>query len=414
MRKTTKPDHALRDSLVAIAGVILIAANLRAAVSGLSPIYDIVSRDVPLGIDARALLGSLPPIGFVIGGLLTPRLTRRIGLEWNLVALVAIIMVGHLLRSVATDWTVLAVGSAMALIGSGMGNVSLPPVIKKYFPQHIGTMSASYIAFVSLGSVIPPLIVVPLSEAASWRWTMVLWAAFAAISLIPWLLQIRKTKRLTVVAEIPAPARQLTLRRSPTAWAIAVAFSVSSITGYGMFAWLPDIAKDAAGMSELNAAILLSIFAFAGTPMSVAMPLIAARIKNVGWLTATGGLLIGAGFLGMLVAPTVAPYLWVILFGTGPLLFPLALVLINLRTESTAASLQLSSFAQFVAYSVAAVVPPLMGLSRAVSGNWDLALAALALTGIGTAWSAVVLSRNNSVESELSPNPTNAQRGSRN
>ncbi len=405
MRTTTKPSHALRDSLVAIAGVILIAANLRAAVSGLSPIYDIVSRDVPLGIDARALLGSLPPIGFVIGGLITPSLTRRIGLEWNLVVLVLTIVAGHLLRSVATDWTILALGSAIALVGSGMGNVSLPPVIKKYFPHHIGTMSATYIAFVSLGSVLPPLIGVPLSEAASWRLTMVLWAVFAALALIPWLMHIRDTKQLTTNIEPPRTGPPLNLRRSPTAWAIAVAFSVSSITGYGMFAWLPDIAKDAAGMSELEAAVLLSIFAFAGTPMSVVMPLVAARVKNIGWLTAVGGMLISAGFGGMLLAPTVAPYLWVILFGTGPLLFPLALALINLRTESTAASLQLSSFTQFVAYSVAAVAPPLMGLSRAVTGNWDVALGALALTGLGTAWSAVVLVRNSTVESELASQP---------
>lgn len=401
MRTTTKPSHALRDSLVAIAGVILIAANLRAAVSGLSPIYDIVSRDVPLGIDARALLGSLAPIGFVIGGLLTPRLTRRIGLEWNLVVLVLTIVTGHLLRSIATDWTVLAVGSAIALIGSGMGNVSLPPVIKKYFPHHIGTMSATYIAFVSLGSVVPPLIGVPLSEAASWRLTMVLWAVFAALALIPWLIHLRDTKQLTTSIEPPRTGPPLNLRRSPTAWAIAVAFSVSSITGYGMFAWLPDIAKDAAGMNELDAAVLLSIFAFAGTPMSVVMPLLAARVKNIGWLTAVGGVLISAGFGGMLLAPTAAPYLWVILFGTGPLLFPLALALINLRTESTAASLQLSSFTQFIAYSVAAMAPPLMGLSRAITGNWDVALCALALTGLGTAWSAVVLARNSTVESEL-------------
>jgi len=401
MRTTTKTNRALRDSVIAIVGVILLAANTRTAVSGLSPIYDIISGDVPLGINARALLGSLPPLGFVIGGLLTPRLTRRIGLEWNLVVLIAVTVVGHLVRSVATDWTVLAVGSALALIGSGMGNVSLPPVVKKYFPGHIGTMSATYIGFVSLGSVVPPLIAVPLSEATSWRITLALWAAFAALALIPWLLQIRQVPRLSGDSDIPVATSPLDIRRSPTAWAIAVAFAVSSIAGYGMFAWLPDIAKDAAGMSEFDAAVLLSVFALAGTPMSIVTPLIAARVKNVGWLTAVGGLLIFSGFTGMLVAPTLAPYFWVILFGSGPLLFPLALALINLRTESTAASLQLSSFTQFIAYTVAATVPPLMGLSRAITGNWDIALGALALSGLCVGWSAIVLARNNSIESEL-------------
>jgi CP family cyanate transporter-like MFS transporter len=383
-----------------VIGVILIAANTRSAVSGLSPIYDIINQDVELGINVRAILGSLPPIGFVIGGLLTPRLTRRIGLEWNLVTLVALIAIGHTVRAFATDWTILALGSAIALVGSGMGNVSLPPTIKKYFPQHIGPMSAAYITFVSLGSVVPPLIAVPLSESLSWQFTMAIWATFAATALIPWFVEIRSGKNSgdplgSVVGD------KLTLVKSPTAWAIAVAFSVSSITGYGMFAWLPDIVKDAAGMTEFEGGLMLSVFAFAGTPMSLAMPLIAARIRNVGWLAALGGLLIFSGFGAMLVAPTVAPYLWVVLIGSGPLLFPLSLALINLRTESTSASLQLSAFTQFIAYSVAATVPPLMGLSRALTGSWSLALGVLALSGLGAAWAAWVLSRNNSVESEL-------------
>lgn len=403
MGTTTRSKTALRDSLVAVIGVILIAANTRSAVSGLSPIYDIVNRDVPLGIDARALLGSLPPIGFVIGGLLTPRLTRRIGLEWNLVTLVALIAIGHAVRAFATDWTVLALGSAIALIGSGMGNVSLPPTIKRYFPHHIGPMSATYITFVSLGSVVPPLIAVPLSESLSWQFTMAIWATFAATAMIPWFVEIRSGHNSgDPIGSVAGPTLPLT--QSPTAWAIAIAFSVSSITGYGMFAWLPDIAKDAAGMTELEGGLMLSVFAFAGTPMSLAMPLIAARVRNVGWLAGLGGLLILTGFGAMLLAPTAAPYLWVVIFGSGPLLFPLSLALINLRTESTSASLQLSAFTQFVAYTVAATVPPLMGLSRAVTGSWDLALTCLALTGLGAAWSAIVLARNNTVESELVPN----------
>lgn len=403
MGTTTRNKTALRDSIVAVIGVILIAANTRSAVSGLSPIYDIVNQDVPLGIEARAVLGSLAPIGFVIGGLLTPRLTRRIGLEWNLVTLIALIAIGHSVRALATDWTVLALGSAIALIGSGMGNVSLPPTIKKYFPRHIGPMSATYITFVSLGSVVPPLIAVPLSESMSWQFTMIIWAAFAAAALIPWFMEIGSGRDSgDPIGEIGGD--KLALTKSPTAWAIAVALSVSSIAGYGMFAWLPDIAKDAAGMSEVEGGLMLSVFAIAGTPMALAMPLIAARIRNVGWLTAFGGLLIFIGFGAMLVAPTTVPYLWVVFFGVGPLLFPLSLVLINLRTESTSSSLQLSAFTQFFAYSVATTVPPLMGLSRALTGTWDIALACLALTGLAAGWSAVILSRNNTVESELATN----------
>ncbi|MFM6968724.1 MAG: CynX/NimT family MFS transporter [Microbacteriaceae bacterium] len=400
MGTTTRSNTALRDSFVAVIGVILIAANTRSAVSGLSPIYDIIARDVPLGLDARAVLGSLPPIGFVLGGLLTPRLTKQIGLEWNLVTLVALVAIGHTVRAIATDWTVLAIGSAIALIGSGMGNVSLPPTIKKYFPGHIGPMSAAYISFVSLGSVIPPLIAVPLSDATSWRVTMVVWAGFAATALLPWFFEIRHQKANPVERESTHGPR-LDLLKSTTARAIAIAFAISSITGYGMYAWLPDIAKELAHMSEIDGGLMLSVFAFAGTPMALAMPIIAARVKNIGWITAFGGLLIIVGFTAMNLMPTVAPFLWAVLFGAGPLLFPMSLALINLRTESTSASLQLSSFVQSIGYGVAATVPPLMGLARAVTGSWHVALIGLALTGFGAVWSAIILSRNNTVEAEL-------------
>ncbi|MEN9740429.1 MAG: hypothetical protein RLZ72_695 [Actinomycetota bacterium] len=400
MGTTTRSKAALRDSIVAVLGVILIAANTRSAVSGLSPIYDIVSKDVPLGLDARAILGSLPPIGFVLGGLLTPRLTKRIGLEWNLVALIGTITLGHIVRSLATDWTVLALGSAIALIGSGMGNVSLPPTIKKYFPNHIGTMSAAYITCVSLGSVIPPLIAVPLSDATSWRITMFLWAVIAATALIPWFVEIR-TQHSNPAARDTTHGVRLNLVKSKTALAIAISFSVSSITGYGMYAWLPDIAKELAHMTEVEGGLMLSLFAFAGTPMALAMPILAARVKNIGWLTMFGGLLIIVGFTAMNFFPTVAPYVWTVLFGAGPLLFPMSLALINLRTQSTSASLQLSSFVQTIGYGIAATVPPLMGIARAFSGSWNLALIGLALTGFGAIWSAIVLSRNNTVEAEL-------------
>ena len=89
------------------------------------------------------------------------------------------------------------------------------------------------------------------------------------------------------------------------------------------------------------------------------------------------------------------------MLGCGPLLFPLALVLINLRTRSSGVSLQVSAFAQFVAYSISAVAVPLLGLSHAVTGSWHLALVAVAATGLIAVWSGTILARNRTVESEL-------------
>jgi CP family cyanate transporter-like MFS transporter len=390
-----------RDTIVAVLGVVLVAMNTRTAVSGLSPIYDIIDTDVPLGIDARAILGSLPPIAFVIGGLITPRITRAVGLEWNLVVLLSLIAVGHAVRGAANDWYTLVAGSALVLVGSGMGNVSLPPVVKRYFPSAIGAMSSAYMTFVAIGSIVPALIAVPLSLGTSWRIALGGWVLLALGALIPWLIEIRRGRRSLEVPMVEVLDERLHVHRSPTAQAIAATLVVSSITGYGMFAWLPDIAKESAQLNQADGGIMLAIFAGAGLPLALAIPFLASRIRNIAVLVFIGAGLTSTGALGLAFAPTVAPFVWAVVLGTGPLLFPLALVLINLRTRSSGASLQVSAFAQFVAYSISAVAVPLLGFSRAITGSWQLALIAIAATGLIAVWSGTVLARNRTVESEL-------------
>jgi CP family cyanate transporter-like MFS transporter len=398
---TPRPSWLHRDTLLAVVGVVLVAINTRTAVSGLSPIYDIINTDVALGIDTRAILGSLPPIAFVIGGLITPRITRAVGLEWNLVVLLSLIAVGHVVRGAANDWYTLVAGSALVLIGSGMGNVSLPPVVKHYFPNAIGAMSSAYMTFVAIGSILPALIAVPLSLGTSWRFALGGWVVVALGGLAIWLIEIRRGRRSTIVLLPEVPIGRLRVHRSPTAQAIAATLVVSSITGYGMFAWLPDIAKELAQLNQAEGGFMLALFAGAGLPLAISIPFFASKIRNISLLVFIGAGLTSVGALGLAFAPTVAPYLWAVVFGSGPLLFPLALVLINLRTRSSGASLQVSAFAQFVAYSISAVFVPLMGFSRAVTGSWHLALVAIAAAGLLAVWSGTVLARNRTVESEL-------------
>jgi CP family cyanate transporter-like MFS transporter len=398
---TPRPSWLHRDTLVAVLGVVLVAMNTRTAVSGLSPIYDIIDTDVALGIDARAVLGSLPPIAFVIGGLITPRITRLVGLEWNLVILLSFMTVGHVVRGAANDWYTLVAGSALVLIGSGMGNVSLPPVVKHYFPNAIGAMSSAYMTFVAIGSIVPALIAVPLSLGTSWRIALGAWVFLSLGALIPWLIEIRRGRRSTDTTIPEIRGERLRIHRSPTAWAIAATLVVSSTTGYGMFAWLPDIAKESALMNQAEGGLILALFAGVGLPIALGIPLLAAKTPNVSAIVFVGSGLTITGALGFALAPTAAPYLWAAVIGSGTLLFPLALVLVNLRTRSSGASLQVSAFAQFVAYSVAAMAAPLMGFSRAATGSWQLAMIGIAVIGLAAVWSGTVLARNRTVESEL-------------
>ena len=52
-------------------------------------------------------------------------------------------MVGHLGRALAPSAGVLLAATVVTLLGVGVANVLLPPIVKRYFPDRIGTVSAN-------------------------------------------------------------------------------------------------------------------------------------------------------------------------------------------------------------------------------------------------------------------------------
>ena len=94
------------------------------------------------------------------------------------------------------------------------------------------------------------------------------------------------------------------------------------------------ILRDLAGVSPAEAGALLALYAAMGLPAGLIVPIVAARYGKVRLLIAVAIVALAIGYLGLLLVPTVATWLWVALAGIGPMLFPLALVLINLRTRT--------------------------------------------------------------------------------
>jgi CP family cyanate transporter-like MFS transporter len=82
-----------------------------------------------------------------------------------------------------------------------------------------------------------------------------------------------------------------------------------------------------------------------------------------------------AGFLGLLLAPTAAPWVWVVLLGIGQgSSFPLSLTMLVLRSPTPEATTALSSMAQTGGYLIAALGVLLVGVLHAATGSWSLAV----------------------------------------
>jgi CP family cyanate transporter-like MFS transporter len=384
-------------------GIVLLALNLRTAVAVLSPILSYVSGDIPLDSIGIGLLGMLAPLAFAASGFIAPIVARRIGLELTTVLACAAMIVGPLLRAVAPNYLVLVLGSVFALAGMGFANIVLPPIIKKYFPDRVGLLTGTYVTLMSISASVPPLIAAPLAESAGWRITLGAWAILAVGALIPWLIVLLQHRRSLADGAVPVVSQALLGRMhgSRVARALALAFAVTALNVYGMFAWLPEIVIDTAGTTPAQAGALVALFGIIGLPLGLLAPVLATRVRNIGWVLVGAVACYVAGYAGLLLAPGAATWLWVLLIGAGPIVFPLCLVLINLRTRSHEGSIALSGFVQGIAYALGALGPLLIGLLHDLTGGWAVPLVFLLGTTLLTLVSAVMLAKPVLVEDEL-------------
>ncbi|MDJ0376596.1 MFS transporter [Cryobacterium sp. PH31-L1] len=389
---------------LALLGIIFVAANLRNAVAALSPIVTEINVDIPLSAVSIGVLGMLPPVCFALFGIFTPMITRRHGLEVPLVLALVAILLGHVTRGLSGSITMLIIGSVIAFAGLGVGNVLLPPLVKKYFPDRVGLMTSVYVTVVSLSTLVPPLIAVPVADAAGWRVSLGMWMLLALLALVPWITMLvrhRTTQTPGPVVDEADAAILGRLWKSSIAWAIAGVFAASSLNAYAMFAWLPQLLVDTAGVSPAQAGTLLAVYAGMGIPCALIIPVLTARMANVGPLVYIGVFLFMAGDLGLLFAPETLTWLWVSFAGLGPLFFPLALVLINLRTRTHAGAVALSGFVQSVGYTLGALGPLVFGLLHELSGGWTWPLGFLLATALAIIIAGTVIGRPHMLEDDL-------------
>jgi len=414
---------------LAVLGVLLCAFSLRSAVASLSPVVDLIARDFPLSPTVVGLIGSAPPVCFAVFGLVTPLLERRLGLERVAVIALGAIALGLFLRGVTGDAVGLLLTTALVFAGVGMGNILMPPLVKKYFADRIGLMMTLYTSAMAFSTFVPPLVAVPVADAAGWRFSVALWGVFALAGMIPWIAMLLRAAPTSAAPEQrrpvadpadaaasvdrdepltgPIPTSPQTrslfgrLARVPLTWALAATFATSSTMAYVSFAWLPSVFIDIARVDAATAGLLLSLFAAIGLPASLLVPVLVVRMqatRPVVLVGSIGGLI---GLAGLILAP--APgllWLWAVLFGLNGVLFPLALVLISIRSRTPESAVVLSSFVQSVGYTLAAVFPVLFGVLHAATGGWTWSLLLLGAVLIAVIPFGMVAGRRVTVEDE--------------
>lgn len=379
-----------------LAGIVLSAFNLRTAVTSLTPLLDELGRLFGFGAAMTGVFGMMPTAAFALFGALTPALARRIGLERTALLSMLLATAGLLLRPAAGGTTGLLVGSAIALAGMGIGNIVLPPLVKRYFADRVGAVSTLYITVLQLGTILPALLAVPLAAAANWQLSLGAWALFAIVATMPWaallVIERRHASPLAQVhnsavapgdeaPELAEPTASGRIWRSPVAWGMALMFGMTSLITYSMFTWLPKLLVEAGGSAALGGA-MVALFSTLGLVSALTMPAVAVRMRNPFLIVLGCFVFYAMAFAGLLLAPMQWTVLWVALLGMGPSTFPLALTLINLRTRTPGGSAALSGFMQGVGYSLSCLGPLLFGLLHEYSHGWHWPFAFLGLCAL--------------------------------
>lgn len=389
---------------IVMAGIVLAALNLRPAITSLGPLMAEVRAGLGMSASVAGLLTSVPAMCFAAFGIAAPRLARRWGPGAIVCAGMAAIAVGVALRPYTGGTGGFLAASALALAGIAVSNVLMPVVIKSWFPDRVGSMTGLYSMALALGTSLAAALTVPMTGAlgGSWRTGLAVWAALAAVAVLPWLAVPRRRG----AAAGPAAAggaspeeKPVRILSSPTAWALAVFFGLQATAAYITMGWMPQIFRDA-GVSAGTAGVLLAVTMAMGVPLSFVLPRLASRMRHQGPLAVALGLCGLAGYAGLWLAPAAGAWAWALLMGLSNCAFPLALTMIGMRSTSTAGVVKLSAFAQSVGYLISIPGPQLVGTLYDHSGGWGLPIALMAGLMVPQIVVGVLAGRDRRIEDE--------------
>ena len=398
----TRRPAATRSTVLLVAGILLVAANLRPSLTSVGPVLPELRADLGLGATAAGVLSALPLVAFAAVALLTPALGRAVGTERVLVAGLVLLVAGSALRSLGGG-TGLFVGTAVLAVGIGSANVLLPVLVRTTVPHRVGLVTSWYAATLSLMAAAASGLAAPIAAAGGWRTALGCWALLGVATALVWApTAVRRGAPAPSASPSPAPATEAGAPgtsaaspwRSPVAWAVAVFFALQSATFYSVVSWLPTVLTDR-GLGATDAGVHLLAFQLVGLAAGLALPLVLRGRRDERGVAVVAALCGVLGYAALAALPDVtqgwvSAATWAAVLGTGVsagALFTLALTLIALRAADGAGAARLSAMAQSSGYLVGALGPVAVGVLHGATGGWSLALVLLAVLAAGAALS---------------------------
>ena len=370
--KMRQEDMAERKYLIAILLVVFAACNLRAPITCVGSLVNMIQEDLSLTPEAAGLITTIPLLVFAALSPVAVLISDRLGAGKTLALGFAVMCAGMAVRSYMGTFGLfagtVAVGAAIA-----MGNVLLPAVVKSCFADKTDTMTSLYTMIMQVVSAVATAVSVPAAIVLGWRTALFIWAVPAALAAV--ICMARGDLKVTPSADIGRKEKRPSMFRKRMTWWITLYMGVQSFLFYCFIAWLSPMMQDS-GCSETLSGYILSGYVVMGMLGSAFLPVMMRRNRH----QSATGVQIGVMYTFGMIMVMIGKIKILMLAGAmlcgfcSGLCISFSMVLFSLHTSSGEDASRISAIAQSAGYLIAAAGPVLWGKLYGMTGGFDIPL----------------------------------------
>ena len=371
------------NKVIILLGIILLGMILRTPITSVGAIIGPLKNLLEINNTVAGLITTIPLIAFAIFSPFVAKISNKIGLEKTIFLATIVASIGLLLRFYINT-SIFFVTTFIIGVGITVGNVLLPGLTKKYFPENLGVMTGFYAVVMNVSASIAAGISYPIlntnigGEKFSTGLAVNIWLIVSVLNIVIYAIITKNSKSERIEDKKSGGKGYL---RSLKMWSVMLSMGLQSALFYCSVSWFAEI-MISKGFTPSEAGLLLSISQFAQFPSTFLVPVLAEKIKNrliipifitMGYIVSLIGMIYIQGNFALMT-------IYIVLFAlAGGGSFSYVMYLFSAKSKNEEEAADISGLAQAGGYWLAAIFPPLLGYVRDVL-NWDVAIYILIMT----------------------------------
>jgi len=371
------------NKVIILLGIIFLGMILRTPITSVGAIIGPLKKLLEINNTIAGLITTIPLIAFAIFSPLVAKISNKIGLEKTIFLATIVASIGLLLRFYINT-SVFFVTTFIIGVGITVGNVLLPGLTKKYFPENLGVMTGFYAVVMNVSASVAAGISYPIlssnvgGEKFSTGLAVNIWLIVSILNIVIYAIITKNSKSERIEDKKSGGKGYL---RSMKMWSVMLSMGLQSALFYCSVSWFAEI-MISKGFTPSEAGLLLSISQFAQFPSTFLVPVLAEKIKNkliipifiaLGYVVSLVGMVYIQGNFALMT-------IYIVLFAlAGGGSFSYVMYLFSAKSKNEEEAADISGLAQAGGYWLAAIFPPLLGYIRDVL-NWDVAIYILIVT----------------------------------